>query len=80
VTRYPNGVSPYGVYDMSGNVWEWCRDSRASNSRSPEEKQKRIVRGGSYIGPYQRAHMGFQFELEPESYHASIGFRIALNR
>ena len=62
--------------------WEWCCDSRATTTgtRSAEEKQKRIVRGGSYIGPHQRAHVAFQFELEPESYHASIGFRIVLNR
>lgn len=76
VNRYPNGISPYGVYDMVGNVWEWCLDVRVDATSG---KAKSVVRGGSYISPYQRSHIAFQYELDLEAYHASIGFRIARN-
>jgi formylglycine-generating enzyme required for sulfatase activity len=79
VTRYSEGISPYGVYDMAGNVWEWCSDIVQTNDAKVAD-QKRIVRGGSFISPYQRAHVGFQYHLTPESYHASIGFRLARTR
>lgn len=42
--RYPEGKSPYGCYDMVGNVWEW------TDTWYDEERNLRVVKGGSYYG------------------------------
>ncbi|HEX2907917.1 MAG TPA: SUMF1/EgtB/PvdO family nonheme iron enzyme [Phototrophicaceae bacterium] len=76
VTRYTHGVSPYGVYDLAGNVWEWCLDGPPIADNQTHEGKKYFVRGGSHISPYQRAHAAFRYTLAPEIYHSSIGFRV----
>lgn len=57
VGSYPRGISPYGAYDMAGNVSEWVADqyaetyyhsSPASNPLGPENAQGHVLRGGAY--------------------------------
>ena len=57
VGSYPQGVSPYGVMDCAGNVWEWCRDwfspdyyhhSPNRDPLGPEGGEYYVVRGGSW--------------------------------
>ncbi len=86
VMRYGNGVSPYNVYDMAGNVWEWCLNAKhkheqeggLSTAEYTDETilGERAVFGGSFVSAYQRSQISFHYYLDPLCYHATIGFRI----
>lgn len=74
VTRYTNGVSPFGIYDMMGNVWKWSSDISEDTNQAGIHKQ--IIRGGSFTSPVERADPHFSYDLDPNTFHISIGFRL----
>lgn len=74
VTRYTNGVSPFGLHDMMGNVWKWSNDISEDTNQAGVRKQ--IIRGGSFTSPVERADAHFAYDIDPNTFHISIGFRL----
>jgi hypothetical protein len=70
VDKFEPGVSPYGCYDMSGNVWEWCVQLHASRYTT-----QRIVRGGSWLNYLVHAKCIYRNSFDPSERYPSIGFR-----
>jgi formylglycine-generating enzyme required for sulfatase activity len=70
VTQYSNGVSPYGCYDMMGNVREWC------SSEYDESIGRRVVRGGSWDdSPVDLRTLGSSWTM-PDVRLNNRGFRL----
>ncbi len=69
VTRYPNGISPVGCYDMAGNVWEW------TSSFYDDDKDSYVLRGGSWIDDHGNARCARRDGSTPEFGFNSFGFR-----
>jgi formylglycine-generating enzyme required for sulfatase activity len=84
VDRFEQGQSEFGVFDMSGNVWEWClneysEDESASlGSTALESEEPRTMRGGSYSDGADFAYVTHSNTyMRPFGRAANIGFRIA---
>ncbi|MBI5598609.1 MAG: SUMF1/EgtB/PvdO family nonheme iron enzyme [Deltaproteobacteria bacterium] len=67
--RYETGKSPYGAYDMAGNVWEWVD--------SDFDEKTKVVRGGSWGLTHRFARTFFRVGYPPKTTVNNLGFRCA---
>ncbi|MCC7507298.1 MAG: formylglycine-generating enzyme family protein [Saprospiraceae bacterium] len=82
-------ANPLGLYDMSGNVWEWCEDDRHDNYKgaptdgsawidTPERGAGRVRRGGSWINTARRCRVAYRVAGRPGSRDFYLGLRLVL--
>jgi formylglycine-generating enzyme required for sulfatase activity len=84
--KKPNAL---GVFDIQGNVWEWCQDNyRDGYSDAPTDGSPRMLkdvfshvyRGGGWISPARSANCTARAGLDEDDYTPAIGMRIVASR
>ena len=88
--QFPDGATPEGVYDLAGNVWEWCRDGSSPPAARALQRNAilvdpvgsqttntRVLKGGSYFNDERFLLAARRNVLHPDATESVVGFRVA---